>query len=328
MSKPLIKFPPYSAPLAWRLRNLGQRLEKFFYAPSRPHAVGLLRVLLGLMMLKEWLEVGPAIQDLYGRHGFLQETLMLGLGGQGSSLLSASFSDDTFAALLNGLYWARLALLVTFTIGLLPRFSTVLLWLMQIYLMGSGEFSSYGVHRYFMVLLFLLVFMPTGESFNLLRWARGAKRAAARWQSTFALRVLQLSVLIIYVDAGISKAAGEHWWNGDAVWRSLHLPEFHRADFFWMAAVPFVPKLLSWGTMFLETFYIVGVWIPGLGLGWTLAIMSMHLGIAAYLGLVNFGLTLALINGALFIYPRYRPGSLVAWRKLFRGGADPGGVRA
>jgi hypothetical protein len=112
-------------------------------------------------------------------------------------------------------------------------------------------------------------------------------------------------VLITYVDAGISKAAGEHWWTGDAVWRSLHLPEFHRADFLWMAAVPFVPKLLSWGTMFLEAFYIVGVWAPGVGALWTLGVVSMHLGIAAYLGLVNFGLTMAAINVALFLYPRW-----------------------
>jgi hypothetical protein len=299
------------AKLLWgfRLRRARQELEKFFYAPSRPHAIGLLRVLLGLAMLKEWVEIGPAIQDLYGRHGFLQETLMLGLGGQGASLLSSTLSDDSFASFLGAFYWARLGLIAAFTIGLLPRVSTVLLWGMQIYLMSSGEFSSYGVHRYFMVLLFLLVFMPAGESFNLLRWARKAKPAAARWEATFSLRVLQLAVLITYVDAGISKTAGEHWWNGDAVWRSLHLPEFHRADFLWMAAVPFVPKLLSWGTMFLEAFYVVGVWFPGVGPLWSLAVISMHLGIAAYLGLVNFGLTMAAINVALFLYPRYRPRS-------------------
>ena len=104
-----------------------------------------------------------------------------------------------------------------------------------------------------------------------------------------------------YIDAGFSKAMGTDWWSGAAIWSVLHLPEFNHFDFYWMAEVPWLPKIAALGTVFFESFYIVGVWIPRAGRYWAMAIISMHIGIATIIGLTLFGITLALINAVLFL---------------------------
>lgn len=88
-----------------------------------------------------------------------------------------------------------------------------------------------------------------------------------------------------------------------------------------MGDIPLIPKVLGWTTLFLETFYFIGVWIPGIGILWTLAMIGMHLGIAAFMGLVNFGMTMALMNVALFLLPLERR-SFQKLASLFRFFSD------
>ncbi len=281
--------------------------EGFFLRPHRGEPLAALRIVLGLAMLTEAARVYPYLGDLYGQYGLFQADLMERLTGAALPgwLLKLGMGPESFLPLLRGFFLAYLASAVFFTLGLFTRTATVLVWLSQMILVNCGAFSSYGVDRYFVNFAFLMIFFPAGNVWSLDR-LRARRPAEALAACRIGLRLLQLFLLIAYVDAGLSKAHGADWWSGEALWRALNQPEFRRADFLWLAAVPWLPRILGVGTFLAEALYCVGVWIPRLGVLWVLAMIGMHLGIAAFMGLTLFGCTLAAANAALFLVPGSR----------------------
>jgi hypothetical protein len=296
----------------WRVagpafRRARDAVDRFFFVPSPPAPLALLRIALGVMMMMEAFGVRGSLDDLYGPLGFLQADLM---GSVSATTLPYYYRwvesfGLSYSECLHILFGVRWLFLLGFTFGLGTRLCTGVLWVMQGALVYSGLLSSYGVDRYFHVLLFLLLFLPAGEALSLDNVVL-LRRPRPSAYATFGLRVVQLALLITYLDAGLSKAAGHEWWNGEAIWRVLNLPDFRQAYFFWLADWPMVPKLLGWGTLLFETFYFAGVWLPYVGVAWTLAIIAMHLGIAAFMGLGIFGVSLALVNACVFLVPRLR----------------------
>jgi hypothetical protein len=161
------------------------------------------------------------------------------------------------------------------------------------------------VDRYFQNFLFLLLLVPAVRVWSVDAMREG-KDQTPRSSWTFGLRLVQVFLLMTYADAGISKAFGSDWWTGEAIWRTLNQPEFNRFNFLWLHHVPFIPVVIGWATMFIEGFYFAAAYVKRIGTAWTLAIVGLHLGIASMMGgLTLFGGTLAAVNVAAFLVPRF-----------------------
>jgi hypothetical protein len=74
----------------------------------------------------------------------------------------------------------------------------------------------------------------------------------------------------------------------------------------WLAWYPWIPMALSWFTMFIETFYFAGMWIPRLRVYWLGGIIALHMGIGLFLGLYLFGLVMILLSLSAFGYDIWR----------------------
>jgi pimeloyl-ACP methyl ester carboxylesterase len=281
-----------------------KQIQSFFFAARDAKALGAFRIALGIMLMVEASLVAPYLQELFGPHGFLDADLMRVISGPSLPGYAAKVEavGIRYDYLVNAVYGLRWAGILAFTAGFFTLPATFIVWLTQIFFMASGSLSVYGLNRYFHVFLFLLLFMPAGGAYS---WdAKKRGEAGPSWQAGFSLRVLQFSLLITYLNAGVSKGSGIDWYTGDSIWRVLNLPEFNRQPFFWLADYPWLPKMLGLATLFFETFYIAGVWIPWIGAIWLMVILGMHVGISLFLGLVNFGLGMALFNIALIAIPK------------------------
>lgn len=294
-----------------------RRIENFFWAPGDPRPLAGLRIVLGLMMMVETVSLWSFLDELYGPYGFLEAGLMNAIGGTSAPSFAQIVESNgwDYSGFLYSVFGLRWIALLTFTFGYRTRVSTVALWAFQSFIIFSGLFSSYGVDRYFHLFLFLLIWMPTGAAWSMDAYGKGWRPQPSY---RYSLRVLQICLLMTYLNAGLSKSAGFEWWNGDAVWRAVHMPEFQTLSFMWMSDSPIVPKSLSLMTLFFETFYLIGAWIPGVGPLWTFVIIGMHLGIATFMSLVNFGITMALINSVLFLLPLHLEG----WANSFAEARD------
>ena len=122
--------------------------------------------------------------------------------------------------------------------------------------------------------------------------------------ATIATRLLQIHLCVIYLFGGLSKARGELWWDGTAVWYAVANYEYQSLDMTWLANYPRVFSALTHITLFWEVFYCALVW-PRLTRPFVLAVaVAVHGGIAMFLGMITFG-TMMIVANLIFIRPEW-----------------------
>src|SRR5262249_45345565 len=114
--------------------------------------------------------------------------------------------------------------------------------------------------------------------------------------ANLAIRLIQINLCVEYFFAGLGKAQGEQWWNGNAVLMAVRNLEYQSEHLTWLIHYRWVASLLAHGTIFLELSYCVLVW-PRLTRPLAIAgAILMHLGIGAFLGMWTFGLAMIIAN--------------------------------
>jgi hypothetical protein len=286
-----------------------RKVFQFFFEPASPLPLDLVRIAIGLILIGEILWISPCLTELYGTSGILQSDLSDYFFGSfqvpftpsWSALSRLGVSETHVLQVLFSIYSVA-AVGVLF--GFLTRLSIAVAWALQTLFLSMGYLSNYGVDRITHVILFYFLWMPVGRTLavDALRKTRNqAPTALCR----FSLRVLQINLCVIYLNSGIAKMLGSQWWSGEAIWRVLNLPEFSHWNFTWIASLPWLCKLLAWGTLALETGYPLLVWSQKTSRPWIFAVVCLHLGIALSMGLYLFSalmiaLSLILFGSALF----------------------------
>ena len=122
------------------------------------------------------------------------------------------------------------------------------------------------------------------------------------WTNTFATRLIQLHLCVIYLFGGIGKMRGEMWWDGTAMWYSVASYEYQSLPMTWTGNFPFLASIATHITVFWELSYCALVW-PRWTRYWVLGIaVLVHGGIALFLGMGTFGWMMIVANLA-FVPP-------------------------
>jgi hypothetical protein len=95
----------------------------------------------------------------------------------------------------------------------------------------------------------------------------------------------------------------------------LNEEQFKQFDFSWLAQVPIVAQLISWWTLFIETFYIIGIWMPLSRRFWLFNVVFLHLGIGLFMGLHTFATIMILFNFFAFWLPYHREKPVFYFKK-------------
>ena len=214
---------------------------------------------------------------------------------------------STFAALLAPLgvtpeqatmlvLGAHLLAALGLALGLATRASALVAWLTHLALIGAGVAYTYGLGKVLVIALFYCVVMPVGREWSL---DSRRRRVAAGEDASLSVLVLRLHLCIMYAAAGISKAIGEQWWTGDAIFRALSLPQFQQFDPSPLGAYPLVLQALAIGSVVVQLLYPVLVWTR---LRFAIVVLAelLHLGIAIFLGLWLFSGIMIVLNAAAF----------------------------
>ena len=114
---------------------------------------------------------------------------------------------------------------------------------------------------------------------------------------------MQVHLCVIYLAAGLDKAMGRQWWNGEAIWQTVSQPAFSTFDLSWLARHSWIPMLAGWGTLVVEIGYAFLIWPRRTRKVWCIATIGLHLGIGLFMGLVFFSSVMILLTGCLFLIP-------------------------
>lgn len=245
-----------------------------------PKGIGLL---LSLEMTRLW----PDLELLYSHH-LLSESHI-----QQYQLSWSIFIIDTnltyvFAALyiLSGLFMFFRQ--YTF----LPTLS---LFILHYSFFVGNSVWSYGVDY----------LAQTGLFFSLLFGGRKALQLKRLGLTSLGATLFRLQLTFVYFFAGLGKAFGETWWNGEAVWKAIHQPigdsyfsvplSAYCYEYLWV--------LLGIITILLELCYPL-VWIKKIFRPLIInGIILMHIGIALSMGLLHFALLMIWYNLCAWNHP-------------------------
>ncbi|RYZ36297.1 MAG: hypothetical protein EOO71_32330 [Myxococcaceae bacterium] len=292
-----------SAVTTWKVLA-GQRLAAFVSAPSSPQPLGVFRIGVASLLLAQAWTLAGSLPELLGNRGLvpwsvsepLASSVLPRLDVMVGALAPLGVSQE---AGIHGVTLLYVLSLVGLLLGFRTRLSAVVAWALHTALLNSISFFAYGVETFAHISLFYCVVMPVGAAFSFDAGA-GRTSSAPTAAATLSLRVLQLHLCIIYASTGVEKMLGPTWRDGTVLWDVLMQPQYGQFDFAWLASVPWVVKLATWGTLVVEVGYVVCIWPRRTRALWVLMTLGMHLGIAVMMGLWLFSGIMALLTFAAF----------------------------
>jgi hypothetical protein len=272
-----------------------------WFRPVSARPLAALRVGLPLLLLFHLVWLSNDIFSLHGSRGIipweltdlLRDPWVPGLPTLARVFLPFGISEHTAVILLLSGYAGSL---LSLALGFHARLSAFLAWGLHLSLVTSAFASFYGVDQLANTFLFYLFVFPSGRA-----WTFSSRRAEPI--PVGCLRVMQIHLCVIYLGAGLDKAMGRQWWNGEAIWQVVSQPAFSTFDLSWLARHAWIPMIAGWGTLAVEIGYVFLIWPRRTRKVWGLATIGFHLGVALFMGLVFFSSVMILLTGCLFLIP-------------------------
>jgi len=283
------------------MRSATYPFIRSWFRPVSARPLAALRIGLPLLLLLHLLWLSGDLLALHGSRGIipweltdlLRDPWVPGLPTLAKALLPLGISSQAaIVVLLSGYAGSLLAL----ALGFHTRLSAALAWGLHLSLVTSGFASFYGVDQIANTFLFYLLLFPSGRAWTF-------ESRPERSIPIGYLRVMQIHLCVIYLAAGLEKALGRQWWNGEAIWRAVTQPAFSTFELDWLARYSFIPRLAGWATLLVEVGYGFLIWPRRSRKLWCLATIGLHLGLALFMGLVFFSSVMILLTCCLFLIP-------------------------
>ncbi len=294
--------------------------DQFWFTPRLPHTLGLLRIAAGAMLLYSHLVLASDLTSFVGENAWVNnETarqLHDGTFGVSDTARSYLWHLQSPAAI-----WTHhvVTMLVTacFAVGFLTRLTAPAAWFLQLMYLHRLTGALFGLDQIVTYCVMYLMLAPCGSCFSFDAWIRNRFRDRVedsrfrRWlfpaaipsiAANVATRLLQLHLCVIYLFGGLSKARGQTWWDGTAMWYAIGNYEYQSLDTTWLVRYPRIFTAMTHLTLFWEVFYCALVW-PRLTRPIAIGLaVVVHAGIATFLGMITFG-TMMIAANMIFVEP-------------------------
>lgn len=305
--------------------------DRFWFTPRLPHALSILRIIAGVMLLYSHLVLATDLTAFLGDTAWVNNETAMQLH---DGTFGTSDFGRTYLWFINSptLLWVHhsfaIAVTACFAMGLMTRITSPLAWFLQLMYLHRLTGTLFGFDQILTYVAMYLILAPSGSCYSVDAWIRTRFASVDRgrfWNwlfpeakatvlSNVATRLLQLHLCVIYLFGGISKARGQTWWDGTAVWYSVSNYEYQSLDMTWLSDYPRLFSAMTHATLFWEIFYCALIW-PRLTRPFILAIaVALHAGIALALGMITFGIMMIAAN-MIFISPESVQHTLISLRR-------------
>lgn len=251
--------------------HTGRAWNRFWFLPTDPLTLSVIRVLAGLIAFYSVLTFTPDLITFFGPQGLLGRESVSRM--QEMTYFSFSyfwlFDDPTK---LWAAHWLGLTVLGMFTLGLYTRVTSVLALIVTLAYFHRG-FALISEMEYILAfVLFYLCLGPAGEYFSLdrlLHKRRGAAKASpvvagkpvvGHWSATVALRLLQIHLTLVYFMMAIGQLREDTWWDGTAVWWLAGRQDSSMIDISFLSQAPYVVNLWTLGFLLFEISFGALAW--------------------------------------------------------------------
>lgn len=241
--------------------NLAARIDRFFFARSSATGLGAMRIAWASVAFAYFLMQWRDISFFYSDAGLLPRAFLplVTRDAWYVSLFTAVGDPSAVFAL----YLAMLLSLAFAIVGILPRLSTIIAFLLMCSFHERDALILGGGDTVLRSLGFILAISPGIGALSLSR----LRRQYAHWKETRAFlkpvqspawsyRLILWQALVIYLTSLQWKLLGDAWMNGVAAEIALHHPTFSRWPAFTEHFLPLLP-FVTYATLVFEFSWII-----------------------------------------------------------------------
>lgn len=278
------------------LHRLLRGWDWFLFESCDPRIVPILRIGFALMVLIQTLIVWGDAAYWYTDAGVMQtQTAREILGPRTWSILYLLPSEPWVAKICLACLLVHSVLML---VGCYSRFQAAAIFVWLVSFQNRNPLINDGEDTVFRIFAFLMIWLPLDQYWSIRsRVVPSTNPSASQSEITkpidrsraWALRLIQVQMVAIYASTALSKLEGETWQDGTAVWYVSRMTDnFGRwispSVFDW----PWVSLCATYGTLVVEGFLPVALWIPKLR--WVAIAMGvlLHLGIECSMNLFLF----------------------------------------
>jgi hypothetical protein len=334
------------------LGELVRGLNSFFFKPSLPQTLAMMRIMAGFGVFYINLNWTPSLMEFVGPKGWIEhdtmEMIRTTTPFEGPSVLwdgsdrepnpsRGTSSYSLFYHVTNPtgiwtLHWIILVVNLMFALGLFTRFTAVATWIGTLSYIQRAQTSLFGMDTMSSILLFYMMLAPCARVWSLDRlieiWRAKNQGLPVPMvepssEATFFQRMIQIHFSIIYFGAGTSKLMGASWWSGTALWACVANYSFApmQYDFYIRGLEALVANRWVWElfmsgmtvfTLVLELGFPFAVWMPQMRLPFMIVAIFFHTGIGILMGLRIFSFLMC-----IFVFSFLTPEELMAVLRYF-----------
>ena len=285
------------------------KIESFFFKHDhQTEFLSFFRLSIGIIILLQFMAVIADFDTLFSSSSIIPQDIMnvftpdwlITFPKIITFLYSFGIQESTTVIAFKAIFITLCIFIIT---GFYSRISAFLLLLLQIALLKGSSFFAYGADFFTSMSLFYLTLFPCDNSFSLKNVIFGKKPKDIN--ITPVKRLFQIHISIAYFFSGLDKALGFNWWNGESIWKAIHLPYSNRdlnIDFSWLAEHHYLLIIIGWSTILVEMCYPFFIWYKPTQKAWLFFTVAMHLGIAIVLNLYYFSAIMIVWNITNFYF--------------------------
>jgi hypothetical protein len=316
--------------------------DRFFFTPADPLLLGVIRIMVGSILLYIHASSAGYVLDFIGPEGWIDEQVftelhdvlkdkryqlqhknptqvemdLIDLKHKGMTPYGFSiwfYIQDPFW--VKTTYYAGIGIVALFMLGFCTRLTAVLSWVFHLSYLHRSMMIWFGMDAMMSFMLLYLCIGPSGAALSLDRWlyrrrTGDASPQQSSWLANVALRLMQIHMCIVYFIAGVAKLQGSTWWEGTATWLTMNAPLFNESlDIGWLTH----PMLGEWFWNFFtfaSTYFTLAFEISFPFLIWNrylrpwmiFAAILLHVGIGLFMGLGGFGMIM--LSGCFSFIPQ------------------------
>lgn len=295
-----------------KLNILYAKVENFFFRQdNKTEFLSFFRVAIGAVILLQFIAVLPDFDTLFSSSSIIPQDIMsvftpdwlITFPKMVSFLQNYGIEESTTIVITKISFITLCIFIIT---GFYSRISAFLLLILQIALLKGSSFFAYGADFFTSMSLFYLILFPADQHFSLRNLI--FSRTIGDINIMPVKRLFQIHISMAYFFSGLDKALGFNWWNGESIWKAIHLPYCNRdlnIDFSWLTEHSYILSFIGWSTIIIEMCYPFFIWYKPTQKTWLFLTVSMHIGIALVLNLYYFSAIMIVWNITNFYFEQY-----------------------
>jgi hypothetical protein len=291
-------------------------LDRFLFESGNAQILPVMRIGFAILILIQSLVLLPDVAYWFSDQGVLTTQSARRLAGTQKWSIFFLVEGDVWLGYFGVISLFVHGLLLGLGVYSRVQLAAIFLWLVSFQhrmpLIHDGEDTVFRLFAFF------LMFLPLDASYSLMGFLRGKPNEQVADEQLWGLRLIQIEMTAIYASTFLSKLAGETWQNGTAMWYVSRMNDNYGRlipsewfDSHWMSQIG------SYGTLVIEAFLPIGLWIPRLRWIAILLGVVLHLGIEMSMNLFLF--EWVMILGLLSFVPRLKPRTVATHRQTVEG---------